>query len=186
LRTSCGRTDRRAPCLRGLIAVALTALVALAAWPAAGATAAQPQAGGPTAGAAAAQKGFGRAVLAELNRVRAKHGLGPVAADRRMGRVAARHSRDMARRNYFAHGSWGGRVARAAGSPRAVGEVIGWLKRASPRAEARGVVRGWLDSPAHRHVLLDGGFERVGIGRAPGRVGSIGAALYTVDWASAR
>lgn len=161
----------------------LATLAALACSPAASATAAQT--GSPAASAAAA-KGFGPAVLAELNRARARHGLSPVVADRRMTRAAARHSRDMARRNYFAHGSWGGRVARAAGSPRAVGEVIGWLQRTSPRAEARRVVRGWLDSPAHRDVLLDGSFGRVGIGRAPGRVGSIEAALYTVDWASAR
>lgn len=180
--TSFGRTDLRAPSLRGLSAVALTVLVALAAWLAGGATPAQ--AGGPTASAAQAR--FGPAVLAELNRVRAKHGLPPVVGDRRMARTAARHSRDMARRGYFAHGQWGGRVARAAGGPRRVGEVIGWLTRATPASEARRVVQGWLDSPAHRHVMLDGGFRRVGIGRAPGRVGSLNAALYTVDWASAR
>jgi uncharacterized protein YkwD len=184
LPTSFWRTDLRAPSLRGSSAVALTVLVALAAWLAGGATPAQAD-GGPTAGTAAKAR-FGPAVLAELNRVRAKHGLRPVVGDRRMARTAARHSRDMARRGYFAHGPWGGRVARAAGGPRRVGEVIGWLTRATPASEARRVVRGWLDSPAHRHVMLDGGFQRVGIGRAAGRVGSLRAALYTVDWASAR
>jgi uncharacterized protein YkwD len=47
-------------------------------------------------------------------------------------------------------------------------------------------VRGWLHSPPHREVLLDGRFRRVGIGRAGGRLGGTNAAIYTVDWASAR
>lgn len=141
-------------------------------------------AGGEAAAAAPAR--FGPAVLAELNRVRAQHGLPAVAPDRRMNRAASTHSRGMARRGYIFHGAWGGRVARAAGSPAAVGEVIGWLRRSSPGREARGVVAGWLRSPTHRHVLLDGTFRRVGIGRAPGRVSGQRAALYTVDWASAR
>lgn len=139
----------------------------------------------PTANASAAPR-FGPAVLAELNRIRARHKLPRVTADRRMSRYAAAHSRDMARRGYFAHGAWSSRVARASGSAHALGEVLGWLGRSSPRSEARGIVRGWLDSPPHRTVLLDASFRRVGIGRAGGQLNGISAAIYTVDWASAR
>lgn len=141
--------------------------------------------GGPQASAAAAAR-FGAAVLSELNRVRAAHGIAPVAADRRIARIAAAHSRAMARRGTLAHGSWSGRVARAAGQPRAVGEVLGWLRRARPGREARALVRGWLRSPTHRSVVLDAGYRRVGIGRAPARLHGLRAALYTVDWATAR
>jgi len=182
-RATAGAAPRRRP-LR-LLATALAAL--LLALPAALATADSAGAvapTGPQATAAAAR--FGPALLAELNRVRAKHGLGPVVADRRMSRAAGAHSRDMARRGYFGHGSWSGRVARAAGRPHEVGEVLGWLTRSTPRREARGVVRGWLHSPPHRAVVLDGGFKRVGLGRAAGRFGGLPAAIYTVDWASAR
>lgn len=138
------------------------------------------------AAASAAKPRFGPAVLKELNRIRARHDLPRVRIDGRMSRVAAAHSRDMRRRGYFSHGSWSARVARAAGSPSAVGEVLGWLTRSTPRREAKGIVRGWLRSPAHRSVLLDDAFRRVGIGRAAGPFAGQDAAVYTVDWASAR
>lgn len=121
-------------------------------------------------------------MLAELNRVRARHRLSPVAADARMARTAAAHSREMLRRGWLAHGSWASRVARAAGSPRKLGEVLGRMRSSSPRREARTLVRNWLRSAGHRQILLDAAFRRVGIGRAAGR----SSALYTVDWASAR
>jgi uncharacterized protein YkwD len=128
--------------------------------------------------------GFTRAMLRELNRVRAGHRLSAVREDRPMDRGALGHSRDMARRGYFAHGSWTGRVMAAAGSARSVGEVIGWRVQGSAASEASNMVREWLGSPPHRQVLLSGGFTRVGIGRAiastsDGRP----SALYTVDFA---
>lgn len=139
----------------------------------------------PQAAVAAAAR-FGPAVVAELNRIRARSGLPAVRHDRRMSRTASVHSRHMVRTGALVHGAWTGRVARAAGSSGAVGEVLGWLRRGSPPREARGIVRGWLNSPPHRHVLLDPRFRRVGIGRAAGRFGGTKAAVYTVDWATAR
>lgn len=183
LHASCSTAERRRPprAATALLALlcALGLAAALGASPASAADAAAPQ-----ASAAAAR--FGPAVLAELNRIRAARGLPGVVADGRMARTASAHSRDMARRGYFAHGRWSPRVARAAGRPHAVGEVIGWLSRAQPSREARGIVQGWLRSAPHRHVLLDPGFRRVGIGRATGRLSGYSAAIYTVDWATAR
>ncbi|MDO8211579.1 CAP domain-containing protein [Conexibacter sp. CPCC 206217] len=180
------RRARVAPTrLRPALIVALALLSCLVALAVARpASAGQTADGGPTASASAAR--FGPAVLAELNRIRTRHKLPRVTADRRMSRYAAAHSRDMARRGYFAHGAWSSRVARASGSAHALGEVLGWLGRSGPRREARGIVRGWLDSPPHRAVLLDASFRRVGIGRAGGQLNGISAAIYTVDWASAR
>jgi uncharacterized protein YkwD len=132
------------------------------------------------ASAAARSHGFGRAMLRELNRVRAVHHLPSLREDRRMDRAAAGHSRDMARHGYFAHGSWTGRVMAAAGRASSVGEVIGWRARARPRAEAFALVHAWLASPPHRAVLLDGGFRRIGVGRAT----TGHSALYTVDFAT--
>jgi len=148
-------------------------------------SAAAPADDGSTASAARAGS-FGAAIVAELNRIRGRAGLAPVRPDARMSRTATAHSRDMSRRGYFAHGAWGSRVARASGSARSVGEVLGWMARSSPRREARQMVRGWLDSPPHRHVLLDPSFRRVGLGRATGRLQGRDAAIWTVDWASAR
>lgn len=135
-----------------------------------------------TSSAHGVQGPFGKAMLRELNRIRAHYHLPAVSDDRRMNRTATSHSRDMARRRYFAHGRWVGRVARAAGRARSLGEVLGWLDHTSPRGEAVAMVRAWLHSPEHRRVLLDGDFGRVGIGRATGSW----SAIYTVDFASTR
>ena len=143
-----------------------------------------PAAAAPARAAAADDAGFASAMLRELNRVRAGYHLSAVREDGRMDRSAASHSRDMARRGYFAHGSWPGRVMAAARSARSVGEVIGWRVQSSPRGEAAAMVREWLTSPPHRQVLLSGGFSRVGIGRATSSTREHRpTALYTVDFA---
>lgn len=135
---------------------------------------------------AAAADPYGVALLKELNRVRARHGLPAVRADARMDGGARAHSRDMATRRYFAHGAWTSRVSAASRRARSVGEVIGWLAQNDPRTEAAAIVRAWLGSPTHRHVMLTGGFRRVGIGRATGTVQGFSASLYTLDFATAR
>lgn len=134
--------------------------------------------------AGAAEGPFARAMLHELNRMRAANHLPALREDRRMDRGAAGHSRDMARRGYFAHGAWPGRVMASAGGARSIGEVIGWRAEGSADSEARAMVSEWLESPPHRRVLLDGGFRRVGIGRATATRGGHPTALYTVDWAT--
>ena len=62
--------------------------------------------------------------------------------------------------------------------------MIGWLGVGSARAEARAIVQSWLASRSTGSVLLDGGFRRVGIGRAIGALGGATSAIYTVDFAS--
>lgn len=174
MRPSWTRADRPLrPLLTG-IGCALLALLpaAAAAHPAATEATARPV--GP----------FSRAMLRELNRVRAAHHLSALREDRHMDGGASSHSRDMARRGYFAHGAWPGRVMAAAGSARSVGEVIGWRGTGSPAGEARAMVHDWLGSPEHRRVLLDGDFHRIGIGRATSSRSGHAIALYTVDWAS--
>lgn len=135
--------------------------------------------------AGASAGSFGSAMLRELNHVRGRYHLPAVRLDRRMSGTATGHSRDMERRSYFAHGDWADRVARAAGRAHSIGEVLGWLDQRSPRGEASQLVREWLGSPVHRHVLLDGAFRRIGIGRATGWFAGQQAALYTVDFATA-
>jgi uncharacterized protein YkwD len=164
------RPDRR---LRG----ALTALALLV--PALAST--------PGAASAASATPYRDALLRELNRVRARHALPPVRADRRLDRGAIAHSRDMVLNAYFAHGPWSGRVRAAAGRASSVGEVLGWLAVEDPDAEAVWLVRRWLRSPPHRAVLLGRGFGRVGIGRVIGtQSNGTPAGIYTADFASAR
>lgn len=125
-------------------------------------------------------------MLRELNHARAVYGLASVRGDARMDGGARTHSRTMAARGYVAHGSWTGRVAAASRHARSVGEVLGWLAPTSPRGEAAWLVRSWLGSPSHRPVVLGASFRRVGIGRATGWIGGQSAAIYTVDFATAR
>jgi uncharacterized protein YkwD len=136
--------------------------------------------------AASSGEPFRDAVLRELNRVRARHALPPVRVDRSLGGAAGAHSRDMARRRYFAHGRWTTRVKAASGRASDVGEVIGWITAADAASEASWMVKSWLDSPPHRAVLLSRGFHRVGIGRATRAHGGATASLYTADFASSR
>jgi uncharacterized protein YkwD len=128
---------------------------------------------------------YGRAVLRSLNRIRAQHRLPALGADRRMDRAASGYSQLLAHHGAFTHGSWAGRVGHSSGHARAVGEVLGWLKPASPGAEAARIVEAWLGSAEHRRVLLDGRMRRIGVGRGVGIEFGTHAAVYTVDFASA-
>jgi uncharacterized protein YkwD len=138
----------------------------------------------PAEAPAASGDPFRDSLLRELNRVRARHALPRVRADRRLHGGATAHSRDMARRSYFAHGPWTQRVKAASRRARSIGEVIGWMTADSAAGEAAWMVRAWLSSPPHRAVLLGRGFRRVGIGRATRALGGGRASLYTADFAS--
>jgi uncharacterized protein YkwD len=138
------------------------------------------------AAASAARDEFRSAMLNELNRVRARHHLPSVRTDGRLNGAAVGWSRSMVRAGGIGHGAWASRVIAAAGRGSSVGEVVGWLVHRDPRGEAVSMVRDWLHSPPHRHVMLSRGFRRVGIGRATGPMQGLSAAVYTVDFASAR
>jgi uncharacterized protein YkwD len=140
----------------------------------------------PAEAGAAGSGGFTRALLRELNRVRAAYHLPSVREDRRMDRGALGHSRDMAQHGYVTHGAWTGRVAAASRRADSIGEVLGWLAPGNPRGEAAWLVRSWLGSPYHRPVVLGASFRRVGIGRTTGWIGGQSAAVYTVDFATVR
>src|SRR4051794_26834147 len=126
----------------------------------------------PAAPAAAA--GPGR-VLRLVNRQRARHGLAPLRADRRLARAARGHSRDMVRRGYFAHASPAGE--HVVGRVRRTGWLSGrhgwWLGEnlawgiGRPGTSA-GVVRAWMHSPEHRRILLGRVYRWIGIGVAAG------------------
>lgn len=132
-------------------------------------------------------------VLRLLNAARAERGRPPLRRDRRLARVARRHSRDMVVHRYFAHESRTGerpavRIARSGwmrGRRRwTVGENLAWGSGA--RADPPSIVAAWLRSPAHRRVLLDARFRVAGIGVAPGTpgAGAPGGLTYTADFGS--
>ncbi|MGH2968187.1 MAG: CAP domain-containing protein, partial [Solirubrobacteraceae bacterium] len=122
---------------------------------------------------------------------RLDRGLPEIGARPELELAAQRHARDMVRRRYFSHVTPGGRTMtarlRTAGYVGdtvswAAGEVLAWGsgKRSTPAA----AVAAWMDSPAHRRVLLDRRYRDVGIGVALGTpVGSFRrpAATYAAE-----
>jgi uncharacterized protein YkwD len=127
-------------------------------------------AGGGCRGHDASQgrKSFARSVVCLQNRQRRMHGLRPLRASGSLRRAAVRHARDMVRRNYFGHVSFGGRnvvdrVGRTGYARRfAAGENI--FYGLPPRPSPAKVVSAWMASAGHRHQILNPAWHEVGIG----------------------
>jgi uncharacterized protein YkwD len=139
------------------------------------------------------QTALQRSILAEINAVRAAHGLAGVRRSRALERAAEGHSRAMARLGFFAHSSRDGtvfwkRIARSYGSQGyarwAVGENLLW---SSSGLDAAGAVRMWLKSPPHRRVLLGTRWLEVGVSAvhadaAPGTFRGRDVTIVTADF----
>ena len=110
-----------------------------------------------------------RALRCVVNAERARHGLRPLRASRRLGAAARIHAADMVGRGYFAHERPGwtlpGRLRAAGWAGSASAEAIAWGcgRLGVPRA----VLDSWLASPPHRAIVL-GRFSRAGVGLAVG------------------
>jgi uncharacterized protein YkwD len=131
-----------------------------------------------------------------VNAERDKRGLRPVSRDADLSQAARKHARDMVRRGYFSHitpaGSTLGDRLRSAGYGRGqgwrAGEALGWGtgSLATPNA----LVDAWLDSPPHRHILLDAGYRELGVGIASGEPrdeqSSVPGATYALDFGQIR
>jgi uncharacterized protein YkwD len=121
-------------------------------------------------------------VLAAVNSTRAAYGLQPLRLDSTLRNAARSHSIDMLRRNYFAHGDFGARMAAFHIQGRTAGENLAW--GTGPFGRAGTIVREWLASPEHRANLLRPGYARIGIGLVRGSfLGNGGATVVTADFA---
>jgi uncharacterized protein YkwD len=72
----------------------------------------------------------------------------------------------MVDRGYFDHGDFVRRAERFGVRSGEVGENLGWAARAAGSTQL--LTAMWLESPEHRSILLDPGFEYVGVGVAVG------------------
>jgi uncharacterized protein YkwD len=129
-----------------------------------------------------------KAMVRGINAQRARYGLAPVRANRRLGRAADYHSWEMLDANFFAHssrdgGSFDARIRRFA-NPRVLGETLAMLGGRCGRRSAQRVVRMWMHSPGHRAILLSGKFRRIGLAKRTGRLGGTRACVVTADFAS--
>src|SRR3954454_19477950 len=90
--------------------------------------------------------------LCLLNNQRRHRGLPRLHENHRLDLASMRHARDMARRHYFEHGDFVGRIKRAnyldGAGAWSVGENIAWGggSYATPAA----IVKMWMDSPPHK------------------------------------
>lgn len=116
-------------------------------------------------------------VFQAINRIREENHLAPLSAAKDLGSVARSHSQDMATRDYFGHTSpegdnLGKRVTRNG--------ITNWKRIAENIAMNCGygnpatvAVKGWLESPSHRHNILDQNLTETGIGVAVDAKGRI-------------
>ena len=123
-----------------------------------------------------------RSVLAEMNRVRAQHGLAPLRFDRSLQRAARAHTRSMVSRNFFAHGDFASRMRQFGIRAPYMAENLAWGSGSA--SNPRSLVQMWLNSPPHRRNLLRPGFRRVGVGALMATFsGASGARVVTADFA---
>jgi uncharacterized protein YkwD len=132
-------------------------------------------------------------LLGKINALRARRGLTRLRMHERLAAAALEHSRQMARRGFFAHRSadgstFGQRVQRYYGPAGyrywSAGENLLWSS--GPLAPSA-VVESWLQSPGHRKVLLDASWRELGIAAvqaeaAPGVYGGMDVTIVTADF----
>jgi uncharacterized protein YkwD len=124
-----------------------------------------------------------RTLLAAVNRTRRTHGLRPLAYSGALANAATEHAKALATAGMFTHdwpttgrlfSSWIRGFYPARGYRAwSAGENLLW---ASPGFTPASAVQQWLDSPAHRRVLLTKSWRELGIGvvsavAAPGTYG---------------
>jgi uncharacterized protein YkwD len=134
-----------------------------------------------------------RSLALEINVMRARRGLRPLAVHPSLDKAAASHSLDMARKGYFAHESSNGnpftmRVRRFYGTTGyrtwRAGETLLW---ASPDVDAKRALTMWLKSPEHRRILLTSAWREIGISAihtpsGPRLFGSLEVTVVTADF----
>jgi uncharacterized protein YkwD len=136
------------------------------------------------------------AVVCLVNAERTSRGLRRLQRDGDLAQAARKHSADMVRRNYFSHVTPGGSTLgdriRDAGYGRSgrwrAGENLGW--GTGSRATPNSLVDEWLDSPAHKRIMLEDSYRELGVGVASGapretRSGLPGA-TYTLNLGTVR
>jgi uncharacterized protein YkwD len=127
------------------------------------------------------------AIVADINRVRARYRLAKLTSTRSLSKMATAHDADMLTNGFFSHDGEGtsflGRARRHVRF-QAVGEAIAWTT-GTPTAWS--IVRLWLNSPPHRAELLNPRYRRIGLSDARGRLGAYGkGVVVTADLATKR
>ena len=123
--------------------------------------------------------GLEQDLLNRINGARAGAGLQLVAADGQVSSLAQHRSNDMVAKGYFSHTPPGGddymALLKGAGVPfKLAGEIIAWNNYSNSAQKA---FEGFMNSPTHRAIIMDGRYNVAGVGQA--RSGD-GKYYYTV------
>ncbi|MDQ5826476.1 MAG: CAP domain-containing protein [Chloroflexota bacterium] len=143
-------------------------------------TQAPPQAPAPApAPQAAALNGLEQELLNHINGARTGAGLAPVAADGQVSSLSKHRSNDMVHKGYFSHAAPGGDdyttlLKRARVPYKLAGEIIAWNSYSNSAQKA---FEGFMNSPAHRAIIMDGRYNFAGVGQA---LNGEGKNFYTV------
>lgn len=112
-------------------------------------------------------------MTALVNEERAKAGISPLVLDLKLNKTAQRHSEDMVENNFFSHTNLSGqspfdRMAEDGISYMAAGENIAYGQRTPEE-----VMNSWMNSEGHRNNILNGAYNKIGIGIAVTEYGTI-------------
>ncbi|MDQ3849659.1 MAG: CAP domain-containing protein [Actinomycetota bacterium] len=133
------------------------------------------------------------ATLCLLNSERAERGRRVLRSNRTLRVAAQTYSEQMVRDSFFDHvsptgGTLLGRIRGATDYLRgtaawSLGENLAW--GSGERGTPGETVVAWMNSPGHRHNILDRGFRDIGIGvalGAPAATHGLPAATYTTEF----
>lgn len=107
---------------------------------------------------------YEKEVIRLVNEIRVANGLGELAADGELSRLARIKSQDMKDNNYFSH------TSPVYGSPFDMMKSFGISYRTAGENIARGqatpqaVVDGWMNSEGHRANILNSSYNTIGVG----------------------
>jgi uncharacterized protein YkwD len=116
-------------------------------------------------------------IVRAMNKIRAQYNLPRLHVSGGLARAADVHSASMARKRVLSHGDTARRVRRYVRT-RKVGENLAYMSG----CKAQTIVQMWMNSAAHRQIMLSSGFRRVGVAKR----NSSRICFVTADFASSR
>ena len=135
--------------------------------------------------AAAAHALKARTVAATIDELRGERGCGPLHVDDGLARAAGRQARlllTVGQLDHDAGAPFASRLEQAAPAAHMWGENLAY--GSGEGAQPAAIVAGWMNSPAHRAIMLDCRFSEVGIGIAGGRFRGLDGSVYVADFAA--
>lgn len=126
-----------------------------------------------------------RTVETAINELRGERGCGPLRIDEGLARAAGRQARLLLAIGQLDHEAgtpFATRLEQAAPEAHRWGENLAYAS--GEGAQPTAIVAGWMNSPAHRAIMLDCRFSELGVGIAGGRFGGLDGSVYAADFAA--